>query len=60
MAHSEQVDVLIVGAGIAGSALGCALRGSGLRVLLLDKSIDALDTARGDSRNDPESRGSAL
>lgn len=42
------VDVLIAGAGIAGSALACALRDSGLSVLLLEKSDQPLDTARGD------------
>lgn len=41
-------DVLIVGAGIAGSALACALRNSGYSVVLIDKSDRPLDTARGD------------
>ena len=46
----EQVetDVLIAGAGIAGAALAAALKGSGQTVLLLEKSADPLDSARGD------------
>lgn len=43
-----ETDILIVGAGIAGSALACALRRSGMTVTLLDKSDKPLDTARGD------------
>ncbi len=42
------VDVLIVGAGIAGAALACALRKTALSVCLLEKRSGALDTARGD------------
>ena len=42
------VDVLVVGAGIAGAAFACALRNSGLSVLLIEKSAAPLDTARGD------------
>ena len=42
------MDILIVGAGIAGSALACALRDSGLKIALIDKSDQPLDTARGD------------
>lgn len=40
--------MLIIGAGIAGAAAACALRASGLDVLLLEKSAAPLDTARGD------------
>ncbi len=43
-----EIDVLIVGAGIAGSALACALRDSDLSMLILEKSDAPLDTARGD------------
>ncbi len=43
-----ETDVLILGAGIAGSALACALRDTGLDVLALDRSDQPLDTARGD------------
>ncbi len=43
-----ETDVLIIGAGIAGSALACGLRNSGLRVVLIDKTDQPLDTARGD------------
>ncbi|MGA0099277.1 MAG: FAD-dependent oxidoreductase [Steroidobacteraceae bacterium] len=41
-------DVLIIGSGMAGSALACALRNSGLEVALLDRRTTPLDTARGD------------
>jgi 2-octaprenyl-6-methoxyphenol hydroxylase len=43
-----ETDVLIIGAGIAGSALACGLRNSGMRVVLIDKTDKPLDTARGD------------
>lgn len=43
-----EADILIVGAGIVGSALACALRDSDLKVVLIDKSDALLDTARGD------------
>ncbi len=35
----DRVDVLIVGAGMIGATLACALSGHGLRVVLLDKSM---------------------
>jgi 2-polyprenyl-6-methoxyphenol hydroxylase-like FAD-dependent oxidoreductase len=41
-------DVLIVGAGIAGSAAACALRDRGLRIVQVEMSNRPLDTARGD------------
>ena len=41
-------DVLIIGAGIAGAALACALKNSDLSVTILEKNPLALDTARGD------------
>ncbi len=41
-------DILIVGAGIAGSAAACALRDRGLRVIQVEMSTRPLDTARGD------------
>lgn len=44
----ERVDVLIVGGGIAGAALACALSDTGLSILLIDRSDRPLDTARGD------------
>ena len=34
--HTETADVVIVGAGIAGAALACALRDSGLQTLILE------------------------
>ena len=45
---SRQTDVVIIGAGIAGAALACALRDSRLDVVVLEKSAAPLDTARGD------------
>lgn len=48
MSHSQQVDICIIGAGIAGSALAAALADSGLRILLLERRQGPLDTARGD------------
>jgi 2-polyprenyl-6-methoxyphenol hydroxylase-like FAD-dependent oxidoreductase len=44
----EQVDVAIIGAGIAGSALATALTSNGFSVRLIDRSDQPLDTARGD------------
>ena len=41
-------DVAIVGGGIAGPALAAALADSEYRVLLVERSADPLDTARGD------------
>lgn len=48
--RSETVscDILISGAGIAGSALACALRGRGYSVVQVELSDRPLDTARGD------------
>jgi len=44
----DNVDLAIVGAGIAGSALAAALADTGLSVVLIDKRNSPLDTARGD------------
>ena len=44
----EQVDVAIVGGGIAGPAMAAALASTGWRVLLVERSADPIDTARGD------------
>ncbi|MDX2143868.1 MAG: NAD(P)/FAD-dependent oxidoreductase [Rhodospirillaceae bacterium] len=41
-------DILIVGAGIAGSALACALRDRGYSIVQTELSDRPLDTARGD------------
>jgi 2-polyprenyl-6-methoxyphenol hydroxylase-like FAD-dependent oxidoreductase len=41
-------DILIVGGGIAGSALACSLREAGYRIVLVDQRREPLDTARGD------------
>lgn len=48
MSRVVETDILIIGAGIAGSALACALRNTHLKVLALEKSSLPLDTARGD------------
>ena len=48
MSSREQVDVAIIGAGIAGSALATALTSHGFSVRLIDRSDQPLDTARGD------------
>lgn len=36
MSEGQSFDILIVGGGLAGAALGCALRGTGLRVGILE------------------------
>ncbi len=41
-------DILIVGSGIAGAALACAIRGRGYNVVLVERSVQPPDTARGD------------
>ena len=43
-----ETDVLIIGGGVAGSAMACSLTGRGYRVILLEKSEKPQDTARGD------------
>lgn len=43
-----ETDILIVGGGIAGAALACALRHAGYRIVLIEQRKDKLDTARGD------------
>ncbi|HIF18871.1 MAG TPA: FAD-dependent oxidoreductase, partial [Gammaproteobacteria bacterium] len=43
-----ETDVLIIGAGVAGSAMACNLTGKGYKVTLLEKSDKPQDTARGD------------
>ncbi len=45
---TQQVDVGIIGSGIAGASLAAALANTGLRVALLDRRQGPLDTARGD------------
>jgi 2-polyprenyl-6-methoxyphenol hydroxylase-like FAD-dependent oxidoreductase len=46
--HTLPCDILICGAGIAGSALACALRDRGYKVVQVELSDRPLDTARGD------------
>jgi 2-polyprenyl-6-methoxyphenol hydroxylase-like FAD-dependent oxidoreductase len=48
MSTSLDVDLLIVGAGIAGSGLACALRRCGYRIAIVERRTGLLDTARGD------------
>ena len=45
---SINTDILIIGGGVAGSALACGLRHKGYRVVLIEKSNKPQDTARGD------------
>ena len=47
-ANQRDVDIVIIGAGVAGPALAAALVDSGLEILLLEKSDQPADTARGD------------
>ncbi len=47
MAHSE-TDILIVGGGVAGAALACALRHQNYRITLVEQRTGNLDAARGD------------
>ena len=46
--HEIETDVLIIGGGIAGPALACGLKDRGYRVILVERSNEPLDTARGD------------
>jgi len=43
-----ETDVLIIGGGVAGSAMACNLAHKGYKVILLEKSDKPQDTARGD------------
>ena len=43
-----ETDVLIIGGGVAGSAMASSLANKGYRVTLLEKSEKPQDTARGD------------
>lgn len=45
---SLEADIAIIGGGIAGPALACALAGTGLRIVLAERDPGPLDTARGD------------
>ncbi|MBI1760931.1 MAG: FAD-dependent monooxygenase [Acidobacteria bacterium] len=43
-----ETDILIVGGGVAGAALACALRHQNYRITLVEQRKEKLDTARGD------------
>jgi 2-polyprenyl-6-methoxyphenol hydroxylase-like FAD-dependent oxidoreductase len=45
---SERVDVVVVGAGIAGSALGAVLARGGIEVVVLERSTEYVDHVRGE------------
>jgi 2-polyprenyl-6-methoxyphenol hydroxylase-like FAD-dependent oxidoreductase len=51
MVKSESIDVIVVGGGIAGSALAAALAGDGYEVLLLERQIVYRDKVRGEVIN---------
>jgi len=46
--NNIEVDILIIGGGVAGSAMACGLRDRGYKVVLVEKSDKPQDTARGD------------
>lgn len=48
MSNTEQVDVVVVGAGIGGSALAGALAKAGLSVLVLERQVEYTDHVRGE------------
>ena len=47
-ATTRECDLAIVGGGIAGPALAAALADDGYRIILIERSAEPLDTARGD------------
>lgn len=51
MATAERMDVVVVGGGIAGSALAAALAGDGYQVLLLERQTVYRDKVRGEVIN---------
>ena len=46
--NNIEVDIMIIGGGVAGSAMACGLRNRGYKVILVEKSDKPQDTARGD------------
>lgn len=46
--RTVETDLLIVGGGVCGAALACALRDSGYWVVLVEARVGPFDTARGD------------
>jgi len=51
MAKAERIDAVVVGGGIAGSALAAALAGDGYEVLLLERQTVYRDKVRGEVIN---------
>ncbi len=50
MSDVSVCDVLVVGAGLSGAGLACALRGSGLRITVLESVLPAEPSANWDAR----------
>ena len=44
--NNIEVDIMIIGGGVAGSAMACGLRNRGYKVILVEKSDKPKDTAR--------------
>jgi 2-polyprenyl-6-methoxyphenol hydroxylase-like FAD-dependent oxidoreductase len=51
MAHAESVDIVVVGGGIAGSALAAAMAADGYEVLVLEREVRYRDKTRGEVIN---------
>jgi 2-polyprenyl-6-methoxyphenol hydroxylase-like FAD-dependent oxidoreductase len=51
MTHAERVDIVVVGGGIAGSALAAAMAADGYEVLVLERQVRYRDKTRGEVIN---------